>query len=79
MNGPPDGSLEGDARDLTQCTKTNHGNSNGLYCRMHGAVEFGVVPQYLHMSRGTAGDNHSFMDMRAVLLSRADFPEPPAP
>ena len=33
----------------------------------------------LHMRRGTAGASHSFRDIRAVLLSRADFPEPAAP
>ena len=43
------------------------------------AVEFGVVPQNLHMRRGMEGASHSFRDMRAVLLSRADFPDPAAP
>ena len=33
----------------------------------------------LHMSRGTAGASHSFSDIRAVLLSKADLPEPAAP
>ena len=43
------------------------------------AVELGVVPQNLHIRRGTAGASHSFRDIRAVLLSRADFPDPAAP
>ena len=43
------------------------------------AVEFGVVPQYLHIRRGTEGRSHSCRDIRAVLLSRADLPDPPAP
>ena len=43
------------------------------------AVEFGVVPQNLHMRSGTAGVNHSLRDIRAVLLSKADLPDPAAP
>ena len=42
-------------------------------------VELGVVPQYQHMSRGIAGRSQVLNEFKAVLLSIADFPEPPAP
>ena len=38
-----------------------------------------TIPPILTMSSGTAGLSHSLRDWSAVLLSRADLPDPPAP